>query len=224
MKIKVYQIDPDRDRKNLLFMHYTFTQQHGGVDPGVYKCVFDGSVDAKNLEDVFAQLNTQHPVGYNGHSLSVSDIVETENGDCYFCDSAGFQKLDGFQTDQATPITGHRMLVIEPHKEPYPMVLPDGLRPLQQAVGGYIEITYPLEPNAFVISNENAKMEGLDGNRRIEGEIYAGVLLIAADDGCGGTTDLTDAQIEKYTEQFRMPEEISPEEVAGSIGFTFIPM
>jgi len=60
----------------------------------------------------------------------------------------------------------------------------------------------------------------MEGNRRILGEIYAGPILIAADDGHGGTKDLTDEQIEKYTKMFEQPEDISPEEVSRNIGFT----
>jgi len=221
VKIKVYQIDHEKDAWNVMFMDYAFTGKHGGVNPAVYKCVFDGNVDAGNLEEIFALLNTQAPVGYNGHSLSVSDIVETEEG-FHFCDSFGFKKLESFDVSQAEPITGHRMLVVEPHKEPYEMVIPEGLEPLQQAVGGIIDCTYPFDDNTYVISNDEAKCMGLDGNRRIYGSIYAGVFLIAADDGYGGTADLTDEQVEKYTEMFREPEEISPEEVQDDMGFTVI--
>ena len=178
-------------------------------------------MDANNIEEVFALLNTDAPVGYNGHSLSVSDIVETQDG-FHFCDSFGFKKLDDFDSTQAEPITGHRMLVVEPHKEPYGMVIPEGLEPLQQAVGGIIDCTYPFDDNTYVISNDEAKCMGLDGNRRICGSIYAGVFLIAADDGYGGTADLTDEQVEKYTQMFREPEDISPEEVQDDMGFTVI--
>ena len=147
--------------------------------------------------------------------------MKTEEG-FHFCDSFGFKKLDDFDSTQAEPITGHRMLVVEPHKEPYEMVIPEGLEPLQQAVGGIIDCTYPFDDNTFVISNDEAKCMGLDGNRRIYGSIYAGVFLIAADDGYGGTADLTDEQVEKYTEMFREPEDISPEEVQDDMGFTVI--
>ncbi len=219
MKIKVYQIDHERDEKNLMFMNYDFTMKHGGVDPGNYKCIFDGKVDADTLEEVYEKLNTSHVVGFNGHSLSVSDIVQNDDGS-HFCDSLGFRKLESFDSSVIPPIIGHRMIVIEPHKEPYEMVIPKGLTALQQAVEGYIECTYPFEDdNAFVISNENAKLEGLEGNRRLYDDIYAGVMLIAADDGHGGTTDLTNEQIAKYTEQFKNPEDIAQEDVENSIGF-----
>ena len=223
MKIKVFQVNPDLDRHSTLFRSYDSAMKSAGqIDPGVYKTVFDGNVDAQDLEDVFAVLNFSHPVGYNGHSLSVSDIVEIEGSGCFYCDSFGFQELKDFDASKVAPIVGHRMLVIEPHKEPYEMVIPDGLEPLQQAVGGWIECTYPFNDNAYVLGNEEAKLIGLDGNRRINGGIYAGTILIAGDDGYGGTMDLTDEQIQNYTEMFKTPEDITPEEVQNDIWFAFM--
>ena len=69
------------------------------------------------------------------------------------------------------------------------------------------------------ISNEEAKLIGMEGNRRLNGEIYAGPMLIVGDDGVGGTMDLTNEQIAKYTKMFERPEDISPEEVESSAGF-----
>ena len=68
-------------------------------------------------------------------------------------------------------------------------------------------------------SNEEAKLIGMEGNRRLNGEIYAGPMLIVGDDGVGGTMDLTDEQIAKYTKMFEQLEDISPEEVESSAGF-----
>ena len=88
------------------------------------------------------------------------------------------------------------MVIVEPGKPAYEGIIGDGLESLQRAVRGMIECTYPFDDNAFVIGNEESKLEGLPGNRRINGGIYAGTILIAADDGCGGTTDLTEEQVD----------------------------
>ncbi len=213
-------MNKELDTENALFMGFDFAEKHGGVDPSTYMCVFDGSLGFSDIEEVYALCNTEHPIGYNGHSLSVSDIVETDDG-CYFCDSIGFKKLADFDSSKAEPLIGRRMIVIEPHKASYEAVIPDELESLQEAVGGYIEITYPFEDNAIVISNEESKLIGMDGNRRVNGQIYAGPMLISADDGSGELTDLTNWQIAKYTEIFRHPEEISREEVENDTGFAF---
>lgn len=220
MKVRIYQINKELDTENALFMGFDFAEKHGGVDPLTYSCVFDGNLDFSGIEEVYALCNAEHPIGYYGHSLSVSDIVETDDG-CYFCDSIGFKKLADFDSSKADPLIGKRMLVIEPHKAPYEAVIPDKLESLQEAVGGYIEITYPFEDNAIVISNEESKLIGMDGNRRVNGQIYAGPMLISADDGSGELTDLTDEQIAKYKDIFRNPEEISREEVENDTGFAF---
>lgn len=223
MKIKVYQIDEKLDRYNTGFRNYDSVMKTSErVDPSIYKTVYNGNIDAENLEEIYTVCNAEHPVGYNGHSMSVGDVVELEDGSCHFCDSFGFKELKDFDTEKVAPIIGHKMLVIEPHKEPYEMIIPDGLEPLQQAVRGYIEVTYPFDDNAFVIGNEEAKLIGLEGNRKIYGSIYAGNILIAADDGYGGTIDLTKEQIDKYTEMFKNPEDISPEEVQDDMWYRII--
>ena len=226
MKIRVYQIDANKDHRNLMFRGYDdAVKTVGSIDESAYKCVYDGYIRAGALEDIYDQLNSEHPIGYNGHSLSVSDVVyipeneECISSGCYYCDTFGFKRLETFDISKIPPITGHRMLVIEPQKVPYEMIIPDGLEPLQQAVKGYIECTYPFDDNAFVIGNEEAKLIGMEGNRTINGQIYAGPILIAADDGYGGTTDLTDEQIQKYTHEFAVPEVISDAEVANSIRY-----
>ena len=220
MKVRIYQINDELDAENALFMGFDFAEKHSGVDPSTYMCVFDGSLYFSDIEEVYALCNAEHPIGYYGHSLSVSDIVETGDG-CYFCDSIGFKKLADFDSSKAEPLIGKRMLIVEPYKAPYEAVIPDKLESLQEAVGGYIEITYPFEDNAIVISNEESKLIGMDGNRRVNGQIYAGPMLISADDGSGELTDLADKQIAKYKDIFRNPEEISREEVENDTGFAF---
>lgn len=94
MKIKIYQITPEKDTRDLKFMRLSFVERHGGVDPSEYALAFEGEVDARDLEDVYVIFNdcAKTPTGYRGHSLSVSDVIVTEDG-AYFCDSFGFAKL-----------------------------------------------------------------------------------------------------------------------------------
>ena len=51
------------------------------------------------LEDLYFKFNTQHPVDFFGHSLSMGDIVAIKQGDrvsYHYCDTVGFQELPGF--------------------------------------------------------------------------------------------------------------------------------
>lgn len=101
MKIKLYQINMSRDEKGLAFMNYAFVKERtrtDRIDQRIYDCVFDGEVDCKSLESVFALFNFRHPKGYRGRSLSVSDVVEVIKSDhvpkgLYFCDSIGFKEV-----------------------------------------------------------------------------------------------------------------------------------
>ena len=232
MPIRLYQIDPSLDREGMRFRSFEETESEtGGIQASRYREVFHGTVEAKDLEDVFEIFNRAIPDGFKGRSMSVSDVVLTEDEagpglspGAYFCDVFGFQKADEFDPSLAkTQSEGIRMLALDPHRPPYVTTVRDSLEDLQAAVGGLIEITYPFEDNAIVIGNEEAKLIGMEGNRRIGGAIYAGPLLIAGDDGEGGTTDLTDEQIEKYTRAFLVPDEITREEVEADTGFRFIP-
>ncbi len=227
MRIKVFQVNGDIDYHNTKFLSYDSTLRAAGrVDPSIYRTVFDGDVDCENLEEVFNLLNTSLPPAYQGHGLSVSDVVEVCNDQTgntdpgfYFCDTIGFRNLAEFDSAKAEPLRGKKMVIVEPHKPAYEAIVEDSLESLQREVGGYIEITYPFDDNAMIIGNEEAKLIGMEGNRRINGSVYAGPLLIAADDGEGGTTDLTDKQVEHYKQMFSIPEDISDDEVQADTGF-----
>lgn len=99
MKIKIYQINHDRDKKRLAYWNLKCISSlcGGKVPADIYDCVFDGEVDADNLEKVFMIFNENHPEGYTGRSLSVSDVVEVKTESeraFYFCDTFGFKEIE----------------------------------------------------------------------------------------------------------------------------------
>ena len=65
-----------------------------------YDCVYTDSIDGEDpnavLENLYEMFNINHPLDFNGHSLSVSDIVVLfdDNG-CrwYYCDSFGWKDI-----------------------------------------------------------------------------------------------------------------------------------
>lgn len=62
----------------------------------IYDKVFEGAVEADTLEGVYQMFNGDCPEDFQGHSLSVSDVVEIVGGKdagFYFCDSIGFQRV-----------------------------------------------------------------------------------------------------------------------------------
>lgn len=101
MDIMIYQINMGRDHNRIAFEGLDLLKMYQGsdkIDSRIYDRVFEGEVDCKDLEDVYRKFNLEHPEGYKGRSLSVSDVVEIvdENGDStfHFCDSIGFKQID----------------------------------------------------------------------------------------------------------------------------------
>lgn len=90
MKVKLFQIVPEKDEKNVMFLGYGFTMNHGGVNPEIYEKVFDGELPIKRLDDVFRIFNTELPEDYKGRCMSVSDVVYAEGLGTFFCDHIGY--------------------------------------------------------------------------------------------------------------------------------------
>lgn len=49
-------------------------------------------------DDLFYIFNMEHPADFKGHSLSVSDVIEMEDG-FWYCDSFGWVELDWRKQD-----------------------------------------------------------------------------------------------------------------------------
>ena len=103
------------------------------------------------------------------------------------------------------------VLLIEPEARPKVVTMETGLKPLQEAVGGYIEAVYPFDDPVALIVNEEGKLDGLPLNRALRhknGEIYdilAGNILVV---GLGEEdfTSLSPKLMDKYKEMFHHPE------------------
>lgn len=99
MKITLYQIIPELDNDHLMFRDLQFirTASNNQVPAELYESVYSGELEIQGLEDAYYIFNMAHPEGYQGRSMSVSDVVElaTSDGDSefFFCDSIGFKKI-----------------------------------------------------------------------------------------------------------------------------------
>ena len=116
-----------------------------------------------------------------------------------------------------------RVLKIEPGRPPEEVKMANTLEDLQEAVGGLIEVV-TLDSDVCLICNDEGKLIGLPGNRRLRDDIIAGTFVIVGDDGDGGLCSLSDDAVRQYTEQFATPELIEPNEVQDSITFGFFPL
>lgn len=214
MHIKIYQINSECDPDRAKFMGLNRVED---IDPASYDEVFSGDVDCKNLEDVFAKFNTDgHPL-HRGHSLSVSDVVLTEDG-AYFCDTIGFKDI-GFDENKSHKPDGLLKIVyVEPNRPPFVSEVGDDLKSLQRAVMGHIEPVY-LGDGTILVGNEEAKLMGMEGNRRVGDSIIAGPFFIMGEDG-EDFRSLTDEETQRYMERFAQPEQISQREVQKDMGFS----
>jgi len=114
-------------------------------------------------------------------------------------------------------------LLIKVGEKPKRITMENSLKAFQQAVGGYIEF-YPIDNGkAAAILDEEGKLKGYEGNRRIGKEIIAGDFLIVGDNGLGECVSLTDNQVKQYSEQFGEPESYTAEQVEENILIEIIP-
>lgn len=219
MDIKIFQINSDRDAEHIKFMGMTYLAEKGHecIDPGIYDEVFSGNVDCKSLEDVFAKFNTDsHPL-HRGHSLSVSDVVLTAGG-AYFCDTVGFKEIEFDESQCQKPNNLLKIVYIEPNRAPFISEVGSDLKSLQKAVQGRIEPIY-LGDGAILVGNDESKLLGMEGNRRIGNSVIAGPFFIVGADG-EDFCSLTDDEAQRYMERFAEPEQISQQEVQDDMGFT----
>lgn len=220
MNIQLYQINLDRDLDRVAFEPYggLVSQRLGEpIDSSIYDRTFSGEVDADNLEKIYEIFNLNHPEGFKGRSMSVSDVVEvvsdgeTEPG-FYFCDSIGFRKIDFDPELTEIPKEANiTVVMVKPGELAKTMEIGNALEDLQKAVGGDIEAFYPFEEEVCIVCNEEGKFNGMAPNRAVYGEdkqimdIIFGPFFIC---DCSGENfgSLSKEQLEKYSKQFKYPE------------------
>ena len=184
MKIRIYQINLERDIMRVAFSSYDQLEEMTGspvtIDSSIYDLVYEGEVDCQDLEDVVQVFNLHHPSDYRGRSLSVSDIVEVievetdaDNNSSlghpveagfYYCNSFGFKKVSFGSPQEDKRI---RVVLLEPRKLARTVEIGANLAAMQSVVGGNIEALYPFEEAVSIICNEEGKINDLPLNRAV---------------------------------------------------------
>ncbi len=203
------------------FMGYNWLQENGkmpNVDPARYEEVFHGEVDCENLEDVFARFNFEYHPLYRGRSLSMSDVIVTEGG-AFYCDMIGFRPISFDESQTHKPDGLLKIVYVEPGHAPFVSEIADDFRALQKAVDGPFEPIY-MGDGTVLVCNDNGKLIGMEGNRRLGDSIIAGPFFMVGENG-DNFRSLTDSEIDKYMEKFAEPEQISQQETQEDMGFTF---
>ena len=115
-----------------------------------------------------------------------------------------------------------KVVMVEPNKPAYVTEIGNDYESRRNAVGGLIEvIPFLHDPDAVMVGNEEAKLLGMEGNRRFIEGIVAGPFFICGDNG-KDFCSLTDEQCEKYVQLFSQPHEISQDEVEQDMRITLI--
>lgn len=104
-----------------------------------------------------------------------------------------------------------KVLMVEPGKHPRVTTLANDLDSLQKAVSigadyqGLIEII-SIGNGDCLLCNEEGKLIGLEGNRRVGDDIIVGVFYITREDEDGNLVSLSERKIKHYTKLFWEPE------------------
>ena len=97
----IYQIQESTKGREYLFMNLDFVNSHDmRVDAEHYAFIYGGKLsETDTLDSLYERFNLNHPEGYYGHSLSVSDVVVLQKegqAKAYYVDSFGFRELPDF--------------------------------------------------------------------------------------------------------------------------------
>ena len=120
-----------------------------------------------------------------------------------------------------------KVLMVEPGKHPRVVMLKDDLDALQKAVSigadyqGLIEII-SIGNGDCILCNEEGKLLGLEGNRRLGHDILVGVFYVLSEDMSGNLVSLSKEKIKHYTEHFWQPEIFSREEIDACLTCHFL--
>ena len=119
-----------------------------------------------------------------------------------------------------------KCLMVEPGKHPKVTTLQNDLGSLQKAVSigvdyqGLIEIV-PLGNGDCILCNEEGKLIGLDGNRRVGRDIIVGVFYVMSEDREGDLISLSEKKIQYYQKLFWEPQTFDREEIEDTLYMYF---
>lgn len=75
----------------------------GKPEPENYQVVYGGQLETNDLDAIFEKFNLHHPPDFQGHSLSMSDVIELydkDGSEFHYVDRFGFQQIDFHESRQ----------------------------------------------------------------------------------------------------------------------------
>ena len=113
-----------------------------------------------------------------------------------------------------------KVVMVEPLKCPTTTTISNDLESLQKAVGGLIEFV-DIEENVCILCNEEGKLIGLEGNRRLNNDIIVGTFYVCGVNDDGELISLTSAQMDKYLRYFWEPQTFTQDEINDTLIIKF---
>ena len=100
-RFAIYQLREGEEYHDLRFMNTEYLAERDlAVEGDNYNFIYGGRLpEGESLDGIYERFNLRHPEGYEGHSLSVSDMVVMQrDGEAraYYVDSFGFSEIDEF--------------------------------------------------------------------------------------------------------------------------------
>lgn len=113
MKIVIYQIIPELDKKQLMFNSIEHIRKSCGdkIPADIYEAVYSGEIEDESCDDLWRIFNLDIPKGYKGRSMSVADVIEIIDSDgrseFFFCDDIGFETISFEKEKAMTLVLNH---------------------------------------------------------------------------------------------------------------------
>lgn len=92
--VKIYQMKEEvfRSDRSYMFLPWRIAKKY--FDKADYELVFDTYRDDDyTLDACYREFNVNRPEGFEGHSLSMSDLIEMDSH-LYYVDSFGFTEVE----------------------------------------------------------------------------------------------------------------------------------
>lgn len=94
---RIHQLKPDVDVMMKFIGYDELVKQFGVPDPENYRVVYDGQLETNDLDAIYEKFNINYPAGFQGHNLSMSDIIELydQGGSTFhYVDHFGFEEIN----------------------------------------------------------------------------------------------------------------------------------
>lgn len=94
---RIWQLKPESDILMRFIGYDEMVEKFGEPNMRDYETVYDGEVEINDLESIYAKFNVDHPEGFTGHSLSMSDVVELYDdagSEFHYIDRFGFRQIN----------------------------------------------------------------------------------------------------------------------------------